>query len=344
MNKLQKLKCATDDIGMVFHPTKCQFLTVNSNDTAPFELGDAVISHTNSYIYLGAHISNDTVTNQVKRHIEGKSSHLRKFTSFLMRNSECPYSVKQRVWNSALNAATLYSCETWFTANLRAAETPYNTSLKQMLGVRSTTCNDLVYMETGLADSKSVIIDRQIRYLSKLRQRPPDDYIMKIVTMAINVRSPMGLRIRHLTNLDTVTSNSVSFLMKVKTGILQSQSSRRRTYLLINPKLEVSPILRITGATAISEHHRISSTRLRLGSHHLRVETGRWSRIPLELRLCQCQMEVQTEEHVLLRCPISQTLRAKMNINSEMIQELFHNTNLSQTAEYCHLILNLYRT
>ena len=68
-NKLQKLKCATDDIGMVFYPTKCQFLTVNSNDTAPFELGDAVISHTNSYIYLGAHISNDTVTNQVKRHI-----------------------------------------------------------------------------------------------------------------------------------------------------------------------------------------------------------------------------------------------------------------------------------
>ena len=55
-------------------------------------------------------------------------------------------------------------------------------------------------------------------------------------------------------------------------------------------------------------------------------------------------MEVQTEEHVLLRCPISQTLRAQMNINSEMIQELFHNTNLSQTAEYCHLILNLYRT
>ena len=275
------------------------------------------------------------MTNQVKRHIEGQSSHLRKFTSFLMRNSECPYSVKQRVWNSALNAATLYSCETWFTANLRAAETPYNTSLKQMLGVRSTTCNDLVYMETGLADSKSVIIDRQIRYLSKLRQRPPDDYIMKIVTIAINVRSPMGLRIRHLTNLDTVT------LMKVKTGILQSQSSRRRTYLQINPKLEVSPILRIhmTGATAISEQHIISSTRLRLGSHHLRVETGRWSRIPLELCLCQFQMEVRTEEHVLLRCPISQTLRAQMNINSEMIQELFHNTNLSQTAEYCILLI-----
>ena len=80
-------------------------------------------------------------------------------------------------------------------------------------------------METGLTDSTSVIIDRQIRYLSKLRQGPPDDYIMKIVTIVINVRSP----------------------------ICQSQSSRRRTCLQINPKLEVSPILRITGATDISE-------------------------------------------------------------------------------------------
>ena len=261
-----------------------------------------------------------------------------------MRNSECPYSVKRRVWNSALNAATLYSCETWLTANLQAAETPYNTSLKQLLGVRSTMCNDLVYMEIGLAYSKSVIIDRQIRYLSKLRQRPTDDYIMKIVTIAINVRSSMGLRMRHLMNLDTVTSNSVNFLMKVLR--LESSSHKAREevhiYLRFNPNFEVSPILRITGATDIAEQCRISSTRLRLGSHHLRVETGRWSRIPLELR--QCQMEVQTEEHVLLRCPISQTLRAQMNINSETIPELFHNTNLAQTAEYSHLILNLYRT
>jgi len=95
--KLQRLKYAADDIGMVLHPTKCQFLTVNSNDTAPFVLGNATISQTDCYIYLGAHISNDTVTNQVKKHIGGKSSHLRKFTSFLTRNSGCPYSVKRRV-------------------------------------------------------------------------------------------------------------------------------------------------------------------------------------------------------------------------------------------------------
>ncbi len=345
-NKLQKLKYAVDDIGMVLHPTKCQFLTVNSNDTVPFVLDNATISQTESYTYLGAHISNDTVTNQVKKHITCKSSHLRKFTSFLTRNSECPYSVKRRVWNSALNAATLYSCETWLTTNLRAAETPYNTSLKQMLGVRSTTCNDLVYIETGLPDVKSVIIDRQVKFLVKLRRHNPDSYIMKIVNMAKNVRSPMGLQIQNLVNQATLATNSTRFMTTVKTGVLQSQSSRRITYRQINPKLEVNPMLQVTGATAISEQGRIASTRLRLSSHYLRVETGRWSRIPLEDRLCQCQTGIQTEEHVWLRCPLSQTLRQQLKIQCNYVHELFNVNcmNLSVTAEYCHLILNLYRT
>ncbi|KAK2169097.1 hypothetical protein LSH36_12g12008 [Paralvinella palmiformis] len=45
----------------------------------------------------------------------------------------------------------------------------------------------------------------------------------------------------------------------------------------------------MTGATDITEQCRRASTRLPLGSHYLRVETGRCSRIPLEHRLCQCQ-------------------------------------------------------
>ena len=89
---------------------------------------------------------------------------------------------------------------------------------------------------------------------------------MKIVNIAINVRSPMGLQIRYLTNLNTDISNSARFFMKVKTGILQSQSSKRGAYMYlhINPKLEVSPILQITAVTGITEQCCISSTRLRL--------------------------------------------------------------------------------
>ena len=86
-------------------------------------------------------------------------------------------------------------------------------------------------------------------------------------------------------------------------------------------------------------------TRLRLGSHYLRVETGRWSRTPLELRTCPCMTDVQTETHVLLNCPLTEHLRNEMNIICEDIAELFNACNrLLITAEYCEQTLNTHRT
>ena len=58
----------------------------------------------------------------------------------------------------------------------------------------------------------------------------------------------------------------------------------------------------------IPEVYRISFSRLRLSSHRLRIETGRWSRIPRDRRLCPCG-QIQDEEHVLAHCQITQHLR-----------------------------------
>ena len=44
-------------------------------------------------------------------------------------------------------------------------------------------------------------------------------------------------------------------------------------------------------------------TRLRSGQNELRVNTGRWDRLPVDLRLCElCAAEVEDEAHFLLRC------------------------------------------
>jgi len=74
--KLAKLKTSVDDIGMLLH--SCQYLTLNTNDTTPFMLRDAVIFKTASYTYLGALISNDEMSSQVKNHKDGKALHLDK--------------------------------------------------------------------------------------------------------------------------------------------------------------------------------------------------------------------------------------------------------------------------
>ena len=86
--KLGKLKQCTDDIGMTIsiHPSKSQFLCVNSTDTRPVLLDKVTIAATKSYMYLGTTILNAPIKKQVQHHIDTKSSHLHKFTSFLKKN------------------------------------------------------------------------------------------------------------------------------------------------------------------------------------------------------------------------------------------------------------------
>ena len=69
---------------------------------------------------------------------------------------------------------------------------------------------------------------------------------------------------------------------------LQSkEGTRYKTYLAINPDLSVHPLYTSTSSTPyIEDYLRITFTRFRLSAHKLRVEMGRWSRIPQ--RMCQC--------------------------------------------------------
>ena len=89
--KLEALKAKADAIGMILRPTKSQFMTVNSVNKEPFLLDDVVINYTESYTYLGAVLSNTSLVAQISQHMKAKQSHMRKFTSFLMKNSDAPY-------------------------------------------------------------------------------------------------------------------------------------------------------------------------------------------------------------------------------------------------------------
>ena len=58
-------------------------------------------------------------------------------------------------------------------------------------------------------------------------------------------------------------------------------------------------------------------TKLSLCSHHLKIETGRWARIDVEDRLCECGGGIQDESHVLLSCPKTEHIRAQFNVTQE---------------------------
>ena len=116
----------------------------------------------------------------------------------------------------------------------------------------------------------------------------------------------------------------------LKNNLSNSESSRRLVYReVMNVNLSVHDIYLIK--MNIPEAHRVAFTRFRVSSHSLAVETGRWNRrgrgrLPIEERLCSCGY-VQSEEHVVSHCPLSQHIRDEYQFTSftDLISERFPN-------------------
>jgi hypothetical protein len=341
IEKLTVLKRSVDEIGMRIHPTKSQFICVNCEDSEPFTLGDASISHTNSYTYLGTPISNGSIKQQVNVHLSGKVSHTFKFMSFLKKNNDAIFCVKRTVWESALKSALFYSSETWLTDDLRQAETVYMSTLKNLLNVRRSTCHDIILVELGLGDAKSYIRQRQSKFLHKLISHSEygESIVAKVIKMAMDRRTSSGKLLRTLLDNGPNHDYVGECLNRIKIKIQSATTSRRMTYLCLNPELAAA---KIYDDCLVKEHHRVAFTRLRLSSHRLRIETGRWSRIPVDQRLCECG-EVQTEDHVLFHCPMTVNIREKYDIDSESnIHSLLISRDNSNICAFCHDILNVF--
>lgn len=95
--KLRSLKQSSDLLDMALHPTKSKFLLINDNCTEDIVIDNTTISHTDCYVYLGTPILNATVTRQVQEHLQLKSAHMLKFTSFLVKNNDAPFRIKETV-------------------------------------------------------------------------------------------------------------------------------------------------------------------------------------------------------------------------------------------------------
>ena len=89
---------------------------------------------------------------------------------------------------------------------------------------------------------------------------------------------------------------------------------------------------------------RTSFTRLRLMSHRLKFETGRWSRMVRNRRVCNCDNEsVQDEKHVLLQCRLSANLRSEFRMLSfNSMINFVGSGDIYSLCKYIHKVLRIY--
>ena len=116
------------------------------------------------------------------------------------------------------------------------------------------------------------------------------------------------------------------------------------TYVSIfNPSLTVHTIYFTD--KYIPDFYRESFTRLRLMSHNLKVETGRWSRTPPHLRTCICDgISVQSEEHVLISCSLTEDCRNNYRmLNFDSVISLMNESNfVFELCKYVYDVLKVY--
>ena len=236
----------------------------------------------------------------------------------------------------------LYACEAWGDEtyySLKDASPIFRDSFeklqlkihKQVLGVHRKTMNIPVLAELGRFPLKLFIDTQMIKYFSRFYSMPKDRHMYKIYKESIKPTNIIQnkwfsyiKRIIDENGLSNIWKNQVDensynkstksisniFLQRVKD--IYAQNALRYIKKDENSDCGKMQFLRQIKDTYTFEHylyiendqHRKSLSQIRLSSHRLAIETGRWKNIPRENRLCDyCNLNtIETENHFLFEC------------------------------------------
>ena len=310
--------------------TKLMVINGTGADREPLQ----TIESTSHYVYLGAHFTEDgRMSSVMKKHADLSSKQVLKFSAFAHKNRNMPYNFKYRTLQAALFSSMLYSCETWVTGNLASISKHYLAAVKALLGVRSSTPNTLCLVEAGLPEVAATILARRKTFMRKFTEKMTGDEPLACA-LCLGEETEMGRLLREAQNTDGDPEELSRQRLQTQCRERAATSTRFATYL--NRTLTVHAVY--TQRHAVPDSMRVDLSRLRLSSHRLRVETGRWARIPREERICSCELaELQDEEHVILRCPKTRGIRESVTYDSV---ETFFNLELDELCAVSQKLLS----
>ena len=345
---VRKLSVVLDycrEYGMVLNEGKTKFFVINNSDIdkIPLTVQGHVINYCQQYLYLGAWFTHTGRMKDVMELHEARSqSVVNKFAIFCASNTDMPYCYKRKVFDAAVLSALTYSCESWLTDNCIGLKSQYSKLVKCLLGVRKNTSIDLCFIESGINPVNHILSVNRKRFLeSKLASPDTEEPFHFVLELCRSVNTPgYGFLQRVLQfNCD------VNPLDMIKESARNKPESATKYYTyrsVLNQSMSVHTIYS-DNKQYIPDYIRQAFSRLRLMSHDLKIETGRWSRIPRDLRRCQCDGQtVQTEYHVLVSCILTRELRIRYDLNNiQNLDDLFGYSNISTVCRYIYEALRI---
>ena len=319
IKKFEVLMKFCNQYGMEVNELKTNLMVINGNrtDRQAFTSMGLTVKPAKVYIYLGSPFTEDGKMNTViTTHLKTRMADLNKFRIFSKVNSTMPYQYKKKVLQAAIVSSLLYSCESWFTENLKQMEQLYVGALKSLLGVRETTRTDVVLLETGMPTLHELIKMRSTSFIKKNVNAGITETPLAKVYKMCETKGTGGYRF-----IKRMLDNPVEeCLLDVKRAMNNASSSKALKYKEMNPGLNVHTVY--NSNVYIDERKRVVFTKFRTSSHSLRIETGRWARIDREDRLCSCGQGVQDESHVVFNCERTEAIREKYGVNNAIYENL----------------------
>ena len=117
---------------------------------------------------------------------------------------------------------------------------------------------------------------------------------------------------------------------------------------VMNVDLSVHPVYR--KGCSVPDYQRVAFSRLRLTSHSLISEKGRWSRTRSDKRACPCDgRSVQDEHHALLACPRTSDIRRRytstLHIHPELtVKDLMKHKNVTSLCQFIYNCMKIFNS
>ena len=287
--------------------SKCMFLVINGTieDKKKIELNVGDISAAKEVLILGSHlVETGVLRDELKLHFDLRFKNCIKFFNYIRSNRCAPISIKLKVLRSCVTSAFLHNCEAFGHLLPTGLESLYFKMIKSALNVRPNTPNELVLIESGLLPLAALVRKRQLSFYRRFLESLQGSSARESVFKELGEDDNQTKYLKHYMDLDKTYVNPNDIYKEASLDLKRAvqmkadnpdKHYRFYIYKEFNPQLLPSPFLACAnGADAI--------TRFRLGSHNLPIETGRWSRVKREERLCRTCKVLGDERHLLFQC------------------------------------------
>ena len=283
--------------------SKCEFIVINGdeNDRQPFIFGTDRIDNVSYLSLLGSHLSQSgKLEDDLELHMSKRFIAVHKFYNFVRANKLAPVAVKLKVLQACVASSLLFNCETFGSKIPKQLEATYYALIKCCLGVRSNTPNKLVLIESGMPTLESMIRARQLNFFTNFVANLTEGSARKLVFDGI-LDSNSDFVGHYVDLLSKYRSKDAikeeyhsKLIVEVNNEAQRDGKSKFKLYKSFNPDLKTLNLHTV--------HYKFH--RLRLSSHFMPIETGRWKRIKnRELRKCTTCNIMGDEKHYIYTCP-----------------------------------------